>query len=183
MLEKENSLLVDLGSRISVGGINTLQSLIDDAKQYGHSTKIERRGKRLNVNGVGKGSVHCDNVATIPIAVQFENEPASLDTFKVNVAEGHGADLPAIFGSESMQDKDAVLALRKGKELIAFPGPGGYKIEWSPGSKLLPMVPAPSGHLVIPCGKFKDAMTPNKDEQLAFMMDYSRGSSSSSTSH
>ena len=54
MLEKENSLLVDLGSRISVGGINTLTSLIDEAKQFGHPTKIERRKKRLNVNGLAK---------------------------------------------------------------------------------------------------------------------------------
>ena len=47
-----------------------------------------------------------------------------------------------------MQEKDSVLILRKGKEMIAFPGPGGYKIEWSLGTKLLPMTRPkwPSGH-------------------------------------
>ena len=50
-----------------------------------------------------------------------------------------------------MQEKDAVIVLRKGKEFLAFPGPGGYKIEWSPGTRLLPMTTSPSGHLVVHC--------------------------------
>ena len=151
----------------------TLQASLTKQSSFGHPTKIERRKKRLNVNGVGNGSVHCDNEATIPIAVKWENEPASLDTFKVNVAEGHGADLPAIFGSESMQDKDAVLILRKGKEIMAFPGPGGYKLEWSPGTKLLPMENAPSGHLVIPCDRFRELPKGNnRQEQFTFWTDH-----------
>ena len=127
----------------------------------------------MNVNGVGKGSAPCDEEATIPIAVKFKDEPAKLDTFKANVAQGSGEDLPAILGSISMQEKDAVILLRKGKEMMVFPGPGGYKIEWSPGTKLLPMVSAPSGHLVIPCDNFADAMA-NPEDQIAFMTDYSK---------
>jgi hypothetical protein len=56
-----------------------------------------------------------------------------------------------------MQDKDAVIILRQGHEMLAFPGKGGYKIEWSPGTQLLPMIPAPSGHLVVPCDHFGHA--------------------------
>jgi len=77
-------------------------------------------------------------------------------------------------GADSMQEKDAVLILRQGKEFIAFPGPGGYKIEWSPGTKLLPMIPAPSGHLVIPCDRFAELPTtePQVEQQLTFLTDH-----------
>ena len=65
----------------------------------------------------------------------------------------------------------AVIILRKSKEVIAFPGPGGYKIDWSPGTKLLPMVPAPSGHLVIPCDKFDKAQK-NDQGDMTFCTDH-----------
>ena len=74
-----------------------------------------------------------------------------------------------------MQDKDAVLRLRKGKQMMAFPGPGGYKIEWSPGTKLLPLVPAPSGHLVIPCDNFEEVGKNSKEDAVTFMTDHSVG--------
>ena len=110
----------------------------------------------------------------MPIAVKFEEQEATQETFKANIAQGSGQDLPAILGSQSMQDKDAVILLRKGREMIVFPGPGGYKIEWSPGSKLLPMVPAPSGHLVIPCDMFHQLETKGKNpEQFSFVTDHS----------
>ena len=69
-----------------------------------------------------------------------------------------------------MQDKDAVLILRKGKEMMVFPGPGGYKIECSPGTERLPMIPAPSGHLVIPCDKFDAAR--GQGSQISFCTDH-----------
>ena len=81
-----------------------------------------------------------------------------------------------------MQDKDAVILLRKGKEMIVFPGPGGYKIQWSPGTKRLPMVPAPSGHLVIPCDKYGEVNTAKNSDQVTFWTDHSKGNRSSSSS-
>ena len=110
-----------------------------------------------------------------PIAVKFADQDATQETYKANIAEGCGASLPAILGSESMQEKDAVIILRHGKEMIVFPGPGGYKIEWSPGSKLLPMKPAISGHLVIPCEHFDSLPKGNaKTESIAFWTDHSK---------
>ena len=82
-----------------------------------------------------------------------------------------------------MQGKDSVLILRKGKEMIAFPGPGGYKIEWSPGTKLLPMTAAPSGHLVIPCDYFDDAVNTKHTEPLVFHTDHTIPTNRSSADH
>ena len=53
----------------------------------------------------------------------------SHDTFKANIATKEGKHLPAILGLASMEDKDAVIILRKGNQMLAFPGPGVYKIE------------------------------------------------------
>ena len=38
--------------------------------------------------------------------------------------------------------------MTEGKEMLTFPGPGGYKVEWSPGTVHVPLQTAPSGHLV-----------------------------------
>ena len=35
-----------------------------------------------------------------------------------------------------------------GSEMLTFPGPGSYKIDWSPGTVRVPLKTAPSGHLV-----------------------------------
>ena len=170
-------MLVDLGSRINITGCNTEREFALEADRHGHKATYQKRRHRLNVNGVGAGSAPCDEEATLPIAVKCQDEPARLDSFTTNIATGSGSDLPAILGSQSMRDKDAVIILRKGKEMIVFPGPGGYRIEWSPGTKRLPMLPAPSGHLVISCDKFaevdKHAQT---SDQLAFWTDHSVGS-------
>ena len=167
------SMLVDLGSRINVIGCNTEREFSLEGERHGHKTTYESRKHRLNVNGVGQGSAPCDEEATMPVAVQFQDNPATMETYKANIATGCGADLTAILGSTSMQEKDAVILLRKGKEMIVFPGPGGYKIEWSPGTKRLHMVPAPSGHLVIPCDKFEGAADNNNEmDQILFCTDH-----------
>ena len=99
----------------------------------------------------------------------YEDTPGRLDEYRTNIATGSGSDLPAILGSASLQEKGAAIVLRKGKEFLAFPGPGGYKIEWSPGTRLLPMTPSPSGRLVVPCDNFDrvaDGATVNADSTV-----------------
>ena len=112
----------------------------------------------------------------MPIAVKYGDQPVSLQPYKANIAEGSGKYLPAILGSDSMRGKEAVLILKKGKEMIVFPGKGGHKIQWSPGTKLLPMIDAPSGHLVIPCDHFDQLTTATSDE-FTFCTDHTEVSS------
>ena len=47
-----------------------------------------------------------------------------------------------------------------GKERLSFPGPGGYTITWSPGTRHFPLEPAPSGHLIMPCGEYTKVRKP-----------------------
>jgi hypothetical protein len=171
-----NSILVDLGSQINIVGENTIKEFTATADKFNLQTTYQRRQNRLLVNGVGSDAAYCDQKAEIPIAVKFQDMPATKESFLANVAKGCGADLPAILGAVSMQEKDSVLLLRPGKEMIVFPGPGGYKIEWSPGSRHLEMVQAPSGHLVIPCDRFADLTSPVQEDDVTFWTDHTYGS-------
>lgn len=169
-----NSFLVDLGSMVSVIGKDTEQEMKATSDKYGYETQYIKRSSRLNINGVGAGSAPCDFEVIAPIAVHFAEQEATKESFRANVATGSGASLPAILGSNSMCEKDSVIVLRKGKEMLVFPGPGGYKIEWSPGTKMLPMKNAPSGHLVVLCDEF-EKLPKSKDakESIAFWTDHS----------
>ena len=66
------------------------------------------------------------------------------------VVGGSGSHLPIIVGLKTMSDNMGVLEICEGKERLAFPGPGGYKIEWSPGTVFMPLERACSGHLMMP---------------------------------
>ena len=48
-----------------------------------------------------------------------------------------------------------------GKGRLLFPGPGGYKIDWSLGTLHVPLKTAPSGHLIMPCGEFDKVHSPS----------------------
>ena len=63
-------------------------------------------------------------------------------------------ELPLILGLRSMQDRNAVLEMSKGKEVLTFLGPGGYIITWSPGTVHIPLSTAMSGHLMAPCVEY-----------------------------
>ena len=174
MMKDRNAILVDVGSNINIIGEETLKAFVAKAKAAGRPpTKFINRSTQLNVNGVGSGSATCDMEAVMPIAVKYEDQPASSTSFRANVARGVGKNLPAILGATSMRAKDAVLVLRENREFLAFPGQGGYKIEWSPGTRLLPLTYSPSGHMVITCDHFDDLpTTTTEDQELSFWTDH-----------
>ena len=170
----KNTILVDLGSNINIIGRNTTRDFVAAADTAGIPTSYVPRQNRLHVNRVGAGSATCDQEAIISIAVQFQDSTPTKESFKANSADGVGADLPAILGATSMREKDAVLILLAGQEFLAFPGACGYKIEWSPGTKLSPLAYAPSNHLVIPCEHFAGLPTGTATEpELSFWTDHS----------
>ena len=113
-----------------------------------------------------KGLAPCFQQVDIPIAVGYGNRPAEQCTYRTNVATGIGADLPAIMGSLSMEDRDTVLLLRKGRQQIVFPGKEGYKMEWSAGTKICPIRKADSRRYVIECDHWKHAQEPAVSQTL-----------------
>ena len=97
---------------INVIGGRTLEEFDAIAEPYGMRSLSTQKQKPLNLTGVGAGAAPCSKEAKIPIAVQFEERPASRETFQANVAEGCGEYLPAILGLTSMKQKDSVILFR-----------------------------------------------------------------------
>ena len=69
---------------------------------------------------------------------------------------GSGRALPILYGLESMQTQNAVLEMEQGHPRLTFPGPGGYEIRWSPGTKHIPLQTTPSGHLCFTVDNFDE---------------------------
>ena len=150
-------------------GRNTAQEFITAAESNGCKATTVAKQKPLFVHGVGAGSAECTETLQSQIAVQYSGDKPQVANYDANIADGCGADLPAIYGLDSMTKGDAVLLLREGKRCIAFPGKGGYRIEWSEGTRILPISESPSGHLVIPCDLFQNAEAQNPH---AFVTDH-----------
>ena len=121
------SILIDTSTLENVVGKCNEEKFYEKALCYGHDT--------LYASKTPAGSYER---ATFPIAVKHGDEPARLETYNARIAVGQDANLPATLGLRSMQERDAVLVLREGKEFMAFPESGGYRIQWSPGTKVLP---------------------------------------------
>jgi hypothetical protein len=104
--------------------------------------------------GVGNGTQECKWEAQLPICVEAEGDGNQIHRFDTPLVGGTGEDLPSILGLKSIKGKQGVIQTADGKEMLSFPGPGGYEIKWSPGTQHFKLKSAPSGHLVMPLGDF-----------------------------
>ena len=173
-------ILVDPGAWTNIGGKSHVRRLAQEASNAGHEVHQRKMAKPLAVQGVGNGVQTCRWEVELPIAVPDNNGAgATLHRFETPVAEGTGEDLPRILGLRSMRAKNGVLEMEPGKERLTFPGPGGYKIEWSPGTQHFPLEPAPSGHLIMPCGDFSKLQRSTGLPQASTMFHATHDASSS----
>jgi hypothetical protein len=150
------SILVDPGAWTNLVGLKVSRLIAAYAIEHGYKPEQWKMEIPLSIMGVGNGSQECKWETKLPICIEDESgTDAELHYFETPTVGGTGEDLPALLGLRSMRSKNAVMEMSPGKEKLSFPGPGGYKIEWSPGTQHFPLTCAPSGHLVIPLGDFK----------------------------
>ena len=155
------ALLVDIGAWTNVGGVDRGKEAALAAVQAGYTPKQSKMDCPLEIQGVGNGTQKGEYKATIPVALMKEDGEATLFDYEVplidkdpKVPHSTGHQLPLIVGLKSLKAKRAVLELEDGKEMLTFPGPGGYTINWSPGTVRLPMSKAMSGHLMVSCAHY-----------------------------
>ena len=77
-----------------------------------------------------------------------------MHAYKAPTVGGEGKELPALLGLQSMARQQGVLEMAPGHEYLTLPGPGGYTINWSPGTTRHKLEKAPSGHLILPCDAY-----------------------------
>ena len=149
------SIIVDPGAWTNLAGGRWVRGMAVKAAQHNKMPDQVKLNKPLDVQGVGHGTQSAQWAARMPIAVTDREGQTKEQTFEVPTLEGEGgADVPALLGLRSMRAKNAILEMAPGKECLTFPGEGGYKIDWSPGTVHLPLTVAPSGHYVIPCDSY-----------------------------
>eukprot|EP00971_Amphidinium_carterae_P253871 5039963-Amphidinium_carterae.1 len=101
------------------------------------------------VQGVGHGTQSCSFQATVPIGLVDDCGHSQLLEYSSPVLESTaGIGHIALLGAKSLEHNKVLLDTAAGT--FTTIGPGGYKIEFSPGSRTYQMVRAPSGHWVLP---------------------------------
>ena len=127
----------------------------------GHKPVQKKMEKPLVIQGVGNGVQQCEWEVTVPIAVpSSDGQHSVLHNFETPVVQDPGGDLPLILGLRSISEKEGVLETGPKSRQLSFPGPGGYSIQWSPGTRHFPLVPAPSGHLMMECDHYNNLVRP-----------------------
>ena len=145
------------------------------AQAHGLQVKYRDVPRILQVEGVGHGVNEARQIADVPIAVLDE-----LGEFQTPVVEN--SSLPALWGIESQHRRRVVIDT--GGECCIFPGPAGFKMVLSPGSKVAKMERAISGHMMLPCSDFSrvgQEATEQKQVRKQWIL-YSGGPSSSFSS-
>ena len=100
----------------------------------------------MQVAGVGNGSQECNYKINLPIAIPT-SEGTQLHSITSPTVEGTGANLPGLLGLDSLRANRCMLDMDKAQ--LIFPGPGDIKYDLPPGSTIVPLEVAPSGHLVM----------------------------------
>ena len=137
------SLLVDVGAWDNLAGSKVMKRVIDRAVAAGHGCVWQKLKKTLSIEGVGKSANEATESATTAICL----EDGTVGTFQSAVVEE--SELPALLGLNSLTRLKAIIDCPNKRLMLV--GPGGYKIQLSPGSKVLPLHSAPTGHLLLPC--------------------------------
>jgi hypothetical protein len=108
----------------------------------------------LSVKGVGNGSQQTTRQVELPIALPG----GETGVFTTPALEN--SDLPALWGLNSLEKLKALVDV--GSRRLIVPGPGGFKITLSPGSKSYPLEKSPTGHLLLPCCEWAKAQGSGK---------------------
>jgi len=128
--------------------------MVDKAIKAGLKVSQCRLPKPMKVAGVGNGTNKAEWELHVPIALGDTEENVLLHEYRVPVVGDSGKELPALLGLQSLARQNCVLEMAPGNEHLTLPGPGGYSINWSPGTVRYKLEQSPSGHLILPCDEF-----------------------------
>ncbi|CAK0844655.1 unnamed protein product, partial [Prorocentrum cordatum] len=92
----------------------------------------------------------------LPIAYNYLKK-RQLHTLAADVAEGTGADIPALFGLASLQRICVISVLEEGDGDLIFPGEAQCKVRGGQGAGVLWLETSIIGHLAIPFSEFLGA--------------------------
>ena len=143
-LKLGEALLVDTGAFHNLAGDRTFKRIADAARLHGHGADYSDLHKNLNIDGVGGGDPSiCKQRGKAAIVLS----DGQLASYQAPLIEN--SDVPCLLGAESMTNMRVVLDLVHDKWISL--GPGGMEMKLSPGSQVLALQRAPTGHIMLPC--------------------------------
>ena len=156
-LSEGEGLLVDTGARKSLTGSQWVQRQSDDAKKHGRGTVLTDLTRQISIEGVGTGANVCVQSASVPLA--FADGTSGVYTAPIVP----NSEIPALLGFDILEQRRVVLDCFNGKYIEV--GPGGYDINLSPGSRVLELQKAATGHPMISVSAWS-AVVPSKPVQV-----------------
>ena len=141
-LASGESLLIDTGAIKPLAGDQWVKRAAAAAESAGRGTSFVPLDRPLSVEGVGNGCNSCTERAVVPIAM----EDGSTGTYSPAVVPQ--SEIPALVGFDTLEKRRVLLDCFNGKYYEI--GTGGYDIQLSPGSRLLHLHKAPTGHPMLP---------------------------------
>lgn len=152
-------LLVDCGALDNLSGEEWAARVESQATRAGQGstwTAIDT----LSVEGVGSGESHINSKVVLPIKLQNGDQ----STFTTNIVSK--SPIPGLLGLRSLVANQALIDTYNRR--LIYPGPGGYKLQLSPGSRSMPLETAMSGHLLLPCTEWGTDATPPTGQRITF---------------
>ena len=111
----------------------------------------------IPVGGIGKGIQVAKDRVNIPIGLNYDTEAT------YSAPELPNSSIPGLLGRKAMKEHRVLLDCFNNKFYTV--GPGGYKIQLSPGSQVRDMEESAAGHLMLPCTRYPARLS---ETQLAF---------------
>ena len=140
-------MIVDSGAWTNLMGVNLAKALTQRALKAGLKPEQHPMSTPLNIQGVGSGVQQCRYYLKASTAVPDSNGQARLHNLTAPMVEGSGSSLPGLLGLKTMEEQKAILDM--GRRQLIFPGPEPWEPQYPPGTVIVPLHKAPSGHLVM----------------------------------
>ena len=141
-LPQGEALLVDTGAIKPLAGDAWVRRVATTAELHGRGTTFVPLEHPMHVEGVGQGSSSCTHRAVLPIAM----EDGITGSYSPAVVPN--SEIPALLGYDTLEGRRVLLDTYNGKYIEV--GPGGYDLQLSPGSRLLHLRKAATGHPMLP---------------------------------
>ena len=111
----------------------------------GYKPQQQHLDNKISIAGVGNGANSIEYNYDGPIAVTTKDGPAKLFNLKAGIVEEPGENLPGLLGLDVLKSRRAIMDI--GNKQLIFPGAGPVEVSYPPGSTIIPLEEAPSGHL------------------------------------
>ena len=147
LLEGE-ALLVDTGAVGDLTGEAQFIRMAALAKKNGHGASYTPLRNRMSIEGVGGGGPSvCTQTGTVSIVLSN----GQLSSYTAPIIPE--SQVPSLLGLTTMTRQRVILDLVHDKWITL--GPGGMEMKLSPGSKVLALKRAPTGHIMLPCSEWE----------------------------